>query len=208
MGTLLHYESKKVRTALHTALWLSQTGPVQPGDRCPVPVHIHIQYTVLYVAKHLTLRLHHVNFSADGCQHEEDIASIIGFSVTLRFHSAALLGLPNAYRACSSRNQLTVLFKHLHADHTARVTCTSVAENKCAHTCYSIIAPTLLVHVNKRLRSQGLKNKTWFYLWRLTSKQVSTLLSPHWFLGAYTHVGDWKMNWGSHSSPVGGGNAP
>ena len=53
-----------------------------------------------------------------------------------------------------------------------------VLQNTFTHTCYSIIAPTLLARVSDHLRGQV-----------LNVLQVLPFPSPHWFLGVYTHGG-------------------
>lgn len=59
------------------------------------------------------------------------------------------------------------------------------------------MATTLLARLSKRLRGQVLKWKLDLFV-MLNMLQVWPLPS-HWFLGAYTHVGDWKMNFEGHT---------
>ena len=52
-----------------------------------------------------------------------------------------------------------------------------------------IKSSTLLAHVNERLHNQVLKQDLVLFV-MLDALQVPFLQPPHWFLGAYTHVGD------------------
>lgn len=66
---------------------------------------------------------------------------------------------------------------------TLLASCAQSLQNKCTHTSYSIIAPTLIAHINKHLRSQVLKYN-FVQIVTLDALQVPLLPYPHWFLGA------------------------